>query len=174
MPRKPTNPPRDQNKINPATYNDVVGRTQIRSIRLLESKFEIKPDAIGVDPSEWRKAVEFELGDVVTSDQGGLYGVLHFTLTCRIGRKRIIQSAAKYLASYRVNGGCSQENGEVFIERVGRVAVYPYFRSLVASLVAEAGLQMPPLPMISLAPRSIGSAAQLITMSAEPKADDLG
>jgi len=167
MPRKQVTTTRNASEVDAATYNHVVNRTNLRSIRLLESRFEIKPEALEVDPSEWRKAVEFELGEVIITETGGLYAVLHFQIICRHGRKRVLHASCRYLAHYKVDGEFSREDGETFMERVARVAVYPYFRSLIASLVAEAGLQMPPLPILSLQPRTLGSAAALV----EPVAD---
>lgn len=158
MPRKIVTATRNQSEVDAAAYNRVVARTEVRSIRLLESRFEIKPEVIGTDPSEWKKAVNFDLGEVVVSDGGRLYGLLTFEVICRHGRKRVLHASARYLASYHVDGDCSQADGETFVSRVGRVAVYPYFRSLFATFASEAGLQMPPLPMLSLAPRSLGSA----------------
>jgi preprotein translocase subunit SecB len=163
MPRKPVIPTPDIQKVDATSYNSVVGRTEMRGIRLLENRFEIKPEALEVDPSAWRKAVNFEIGEVVvTQDTGRLYGVLHYEVVCRHGRKRVLSATARYLVTYHVHGACSQGDGEVFIARVGRVAVYPYFRSLIATLVADAGVQMPPLPMMSLAPRPLASAAELV------------
>lgn len=163
MPRKQRTSQRDPQTVDASSYNAVVGRTEMRGIRLLESRFEIKPGALDVDPSAWRKVVNFELGEVVvTEDTGRLYGVLHYEVVCRHGRKRVLAATARYLATYQVSGECSQADGEVFVGRVGRVAVYPYFRSLVATLVADAGVHMPPLPVISLAPRPLASAARLV------------
>lgn len=168
MPRKHVTPSRDPQQVDARSYNAVVGRTEIRGIRLLESRFEIKPEALEVDPSAWRKTVNFEVGEVVvTQETGKLYGVLQYEVICRHGRKRILGATARYLVSYHVHGGCSQADGEVFVERVGRVAVYPYFRSLIATLVADAGVQMPPLPVISLAPRPLASAAELVELGQE-------
>ncbi len=163
MPRKQVTSPRDPRQVDAGSYNAVVGRTEMRGIRLLNSRFEIKPDALEVEPSAWRKVVNFDLGEIVVAeDTGRLYGVLHYEVICRHGRKRLLSANASYLVTYHVNGQCSQADGEVFIGRVGRVAVYPYFRSLVATLVANAGLQMSPLPVISLAPRPLSSAAGLV------------
>lgn len=165
MPRKPVIQPRDPKEVDAGTYNAVVGRTEMRGIRLLNSRFEIKPDALEIETSAWRKVMNFEVGEVVVAeDTGRLYGVLHYEVICRHGRKRLLSANASYLITYQVNGDCSQTDGEVFVGRVGRVAVYPYFRSLVATLVADAGLQMPPLPVISLAPRPLASAAELVEL----------
>ena len=114
MPRKITTP-RDPRQVDATTYNRVVARTQVLSIRLLESKFEIKPEAIGVEPSEWRKQVNFELGEVVVTENGRLYGVVKFEVVCRHGRKRVLHAATRYLASYQVDGPCSQEDGETVL-----------------------------------------------------------
>jgi len=161
MPRKYTKKPREADAVDANSYNKVVSRTRIRSIRLLESKFEIKPDAVALDPNEWRKSIDFKIGEVVVTEKGGLFGFVIFTLICKQGRKHVLTTRCQYLVHYVVEGECSQEAGETFIDRVGRLAVYPYFRSTVAALVSEAGIQMPPLPVYSLAPRSLASAAEL-------------
>lgn len=167
MPRKqtPANPSADN--ADPKTYNEVVGRTHIRGIRLLESKFDMKPDALVHDPDDWQKGINFELGDVVVSDNGTLYGIVTFDLVCKKSRRYVLRSKCRYLVHYKVDGPCSQADGELFIARVGRLAVYPYFRSLVATLVAEAGITLPPLPVYSLAPRSLASAANLVATDKE-------
>ena len=67
----------------------------------------------------------------------------------------------RYLLSYRVHGGCEAAIGELFVERVGKVVVCPYFRATVAQLTAQSAAQMPPLPIVSLAPRSVRSATEL-------------
>ena len=161
MPHKDNKVRRKADDVDARSYNQVVSRTSIRSIRLLENKFEMKPDALELDPSDWHKSIDFQLREVVVTETGGLFGMVEFALICKQGRKHVLTNRCRYLVHYVVEGACSQTDGETFIDRVGRIAVYPYFRSTVATLVSEAGIQMPPLPVYSLAPRSLASAAKL-------------
>lgn len=152
----------DPHQADPSAYNSVVGRTTLTNIRLTDTKFEVKAEALASDPLTWRKEIRREPVDVfVEPDSGKLFGTFLFELICRHKRKRVFTCATRYLVSYRVQGGCEPDVGQLFVERVGPLVVYPYFRSTVAHLAAQAGMQMPPLPIISLAPRSVRSAAEL-------------
>lgn len=152
----------DANSVDAQTYNALVGRATLTNIRLTESKFDIKPEALGTDPDTWRKEVRAEPVEVFADPETGrLFGSFLFELVCRHRRKRVLSCSARYLVSYRVHGGCEAEIGELFVERVGKVVIYPYFRATVAQLTAQSAVQMPPLPIISLAPRNVKSAAEL-------------
>lgn len=152
----------DATSMDPSVYNSIVARAHLRSIRMTTSHFDMKPEALDLDPDAWRhNVVAGVLDSFLESENGALYGVFSFDVVCRHGRKRVLSVSATYLASYRIQGECDGGACELFIERVGKVATYPYFRSLVASLTAQAGLMMQPLPVLSFAPRSIDSAAVL-------------
>jgi hypothetical protein len=152
----------DSPKIDPQVYNSIVARAHLRSIRLTASKFEMKPEALGLDPDAWQNNVTAAvLESFLEPESGSLYGVFGFEVLCRQARKRVLSTSATYLVSYKIEGECDQKACELFVERVGKLAAYPYFRSLVASLTSQAGLVMRPLPVLSFAPRSIESAANL-------------
>lgn len=143
-------------------YNDFVGRTVLRTIRLLDSRFEIKPEALGIEPSSWRNSLSQQPGEAFVDGETGIfYGFIRFEVVTRHRRRRIVTVSAQYMVSYQVTGGCDQGLADTFVERVGRIAAYPYFRVLVASLLSQAGIVMQPLPMISMAPRSLASAREL-------------
>ena len=161
MPHKKSVSKPGEREVDAKIYNDVVARTRIRGIRLLESHFDMKSEAILHDPADWQKGIGFEISEVVVTESGMLYGIATFDLVCKQSRRHVHRSKGRYLIHYQVDGGCSQQDGELFIGRVGRLAIYPYFRSLVASLVSEAGITFPPLPVYSLAPRSLASASNL-------------
>ena len=154
--------PQDAASMDPSVYNSLVARAHLRSIRMTTSEFDMKPEALDLDPDAWRNnVVAGVLDSFLEHENGSLYGVFSFKVVCRYGRKRVLSIGATYLASYRIQGACDEGACELFIERVGKVATYPYFRSLVAMLTGQAGLMMQPLPVLSFAPRSIDSAAVL-------------
>jgi hypothetical protein len=149
-------------EIDPQTYNSIVARAHLRSIRMTASHFDMKPEALDLDPDAWRNNVSVSvLERFLEAESGSLFGIFGFEVVCRQGRKRVLSASATYLVSYRVEGECNQAACELFVERVGKIATYPYFRSLVSSLTSQAGLVMRPLPVLSFAPRSIESAANL-------------
>lgn len=152
----------DPHTMDPSTYNNLVSRAHLRSIRLTASRFDLKPEALDLDPDAWLNNVG---GGVVESylepESGSLYGVFAFEIVCRQGRKRVLSINATYLVSYFIQGECDRAACELFVERVGKIASYPYFRGLVAALTSQAGLLMRPIPVMSFAPRSVESATAL-------------
>lgn len=139
-------------------YNLVTGRTTLNGIWMTESRFDLKPEAI--DPVEpMRHDVRTEVNEVILDGEGALYGFIRFSASSRLKRQRVIHVSAKYFVSYYVDGGCEQSLAELFIDRVGRLAAYPYFRALTASLVAQAGVNIPALPIMSFLPRNISFAS---------------
>ena len=152
----------DPKPVNPKDYNSVVGRTTLGTIRLMESRFEMKPDALASDPDTWRKEIRSDPLEIIADvETRGLYGIFVFELSCRHKRKKVLSCSARFLVSFRVEGAFEASVGELFVQRVGKVMAYPYFRSTVAQLVSQAAIQMPPLPIISLQPRNVKSAAEL-------------
>ncbi|WP_395612213.1 hypothetical protein [Allosphingosinicella sp.] len=148
--------------MDPATYNNLVSRAHLRSIRLTSSRFDMKPEALDLDPDAWRNNVGAgAVQSYLEPESGSLYGVLAYEVVCRQGRKRVLSVSATYLVSYYIEGECDAGACELFVERVGKIASYPYFRGLVAALTAQAGLAMRPIPVLSFAPRSVESAASL-------------
>ena len=123
----------------PPPYNNVVSRTVIRGIRMTECRFDMKPEALEVDPSIWFYSVRGELAEVFPDvETGKLYGTFVFEVVCRHRRKRLLVASARYLVSYAVQGAFEPDVGALFVERVGRVAAYPYFGRL--------SLRWPPSP----------------------------
>lgn len=153
--------PKDPHKADATAFNSVTGRTVLRGIRLTDTRFDMKPDALVTD-GVWQNAMRGESIETFSEpDTGRLYGIFLFEVVCRQRRKRVLSVTAHYVVSYQVAGPFDEEIGALFVERVGRVAAYPYFRALVANLVSQAGMQMPPLPIISAAPRNVTSAKDL-------------
>jgi hypothetical protein len=126
------------------------------------SKFEMEPEAFDLDPDAWRNNVSAEVVQTfLEKETGALYGVFTFEAVCRHARKKVLSISTTYLVSYKVQGACDNVACELFVERVGKMANYPYFRSIVSALTSQAGLTTRPLPVLSFAPRSVESAASL-------------
>lgn len=148
--------------MDPQTYNSLVTRAHLSNIRMTSSKFDMKPEALGLDPDAWQNNVSAGLIEsFFESETGRLYGVFGFDVICKYARKKVLSINATYLISYKIVGECDQDACELFVQRVGKIATYPYFRSLVAALTSQAGLIMRPLPVLSFTPRSVESASNL-------------
>lgn len=153
---------KDPHAANATVYNNLVARAHLRTIRLTASRFDLKPEALGLDPDSWRNGISAALAhSFYEPESGSLYGIFSFDVICRQGRKRVLSISSTYLTNYRVEGDCDGEACELFLERVGKIATYPYFRTHVATLTSQAGLLMPPLPIMGVAPRSVEGAGVL-------------
>lgn len=148
--------------VDPKAYNDLVARAVLKSIRLTESNFDLKDEALEVHPDQWRKDISTEVSQIVTDEEQQLIaGFFSYEIVCRHRRKKVVSAQGVYRVTFRLQGTYDTDAAALFLERVGPVAAYPYFRSLVANLTSQAGIQFPPLPIISLAPRTIASAKDL-------------
>ncbi|MEP9358086.1 hypothetical protein [Sphingomonas sp. KR3-1] len=153
------------------TYNAMIGRTTLRGILMTESRFDMKPQALAITHTNLKREVRSHVDEVVVTPEGVLHGFIRFEMSSRQKRQRMIHVSAKYFVSYLVEGGCAQDTAELFIDRVGRLAAYPYFRALTASLVAQAGAQIPPLPIVSFQPRNVDFAKDSGPALSPPPAD---
>lgn len=141
--------------VSAKDYNGVIGRATLRGIWMTEAKIDVKPQALDADLPALQHEVRTEIAEVVVDSDGIVYGFIRFAATGKAKRTRVIQITGKYFVSYCVAGGCDQEIADLFMRRVGRLAAYPYFRALAASLASQAGLSMPPLPIMSFQPRNV-------------------
>ena len=133
----------------------MVGRTTLRGIWMTESKLDVKPQALGRSDLALKHDLRVEVDEAEVDEDGALFGLIQFEASARLKRQRLIKVTAKYFVSYQVSGGCDQDTADMFLDRVARLAAYPYFRALVGSLLAQSGAQMPPLPIMSFQPRNI-------------------
>jgi hypothetical protein len=151
----------DPHTVDAKAYNALVARASLRNIRLVSCKLDLKEDALGIPTALWRRRLNENIETFSDLELSQLYGMFRFELACSHGRKRMLIVTGTYLVAFTVDGESHKAAGELFVERVGRIAAYPYFRGLVAQLVSDAGITLPPLPIISAAPRTIRSAQDL-------------
>ncbi len=145
--------------IDAKVYNKAVGNAVLRGIWMTESRFDMGPQALDTDSEQATSHTLRTHEPAVSIDQvGTITGFIRFEASSRRRRKRVLHVSAKYFLSYRIEGGCDQRTAELFMDRVGKLAAYPYFRALVASLAAQAGAQVPTLPILSFQPRNINYA----------------
>lgn len=144
----------DQPKPDPAEYNRLVAHAKVQTIRLINSRYDVKPAALSGNRDDWDYNVSYRLLDWHCDAEAlVLSGTWEYTATCILGRRKLLTVTAKYLVGYRLSDVCDADAGRHFLERVGRFAAYPYFRSTFAVLTQQSGIVLHPLPIISEQPR---------------------
>lgn len=145
----------------PEDYNAVAARAQLRGVKLASTSFDLKPEALGSDPNEWSYAIKSEMADCeYFADSGHLYCVYRFTAVCRKGRTRMLGVDSSYIVTFHVDGPCNTGSARAYAAILGRVAAYPHYRSLFATLSSQAGIMLPPLPIMSEQPRRVDKVLQ--------------
>lgn len=145
--------------VDAQVYNALTGRATLRGIYLTEARFDMTPQALELDDGSLSHTIRPSDIEVTVEDDGVISGIVRFEAISRRKRRRVIYVSARYFVSYHVEGGCDHAMAALFLDRVGKLAAYPYFRALVGSLVAQAGTTVPALPILTFQPRSVQYAA---------------
>lgn len=141
-------------KLNPKEYNKLVAHARLQAIRLINSKYDIKPMAVSASREDWDYNITNRLLDFhCDCDALIISGTWEYTANCNWKRKKLVTVTARYSVTYRLGSECDAEAARAFFERVGRFAAYPYFRGTFAMLTQQSGIMLHPLPMISEQPR---------------------
>lgn len=141
-------------KVNPGDYNRLVSHAKLQAIRLINTRYDMKPAALSDDREDWAYRVSNKLIDWhCDNDNLLLSGTWEYTASCQSGRKQMLKIVAKFMVTYRLSAICDEQAGQEFFERVGKFAAYPYFRTTFATLTQQSGITLHPLPIISDGPR---------------------
>lgn len=145
-------------KADPAKYNKVVSHATISDIRLVGSKFDLKPEAVEANDRVWTFSLSDQLEDwTCDNEKGTLSGIYSYSASCVEGRRKLLTVTGRYLSTYKLSDLCDEEASRQFLARVGRFSAYPYFRAMFATLTQQSGVMLPPLPVISDGPRWVNS-----------------
>ncbi len=143
----------DTGAYMPEDYAAVTQRAQLSSIHLLSCAFRVHPEFSG-DPAHDARRRKFSYGITFTefahdTEVGQAVGHFTWSVDVRSGRKKVVSIKATYAITYTNLESMKSGSVLAFVERVGRFATYPYFRSLVSQLSWESGAQLPIMPVIS-------------------------
>jgi hypothetical protein len=143
-------------KLDPSAYNRLVSMARLQNIRLIDTRYDMKPGALQGDRDSWAYRVSSRLIDWdCNNDDLLLSGTWDFSASCIFQKKQILKLSSKFLVTYRLSHVCEPDAGREFFERVGKFSAYPYFRSTFAMLTQQSGIVLHPLPVISEQPRWI-------------------
>jgi len=145
----PTVPAQASPSVIPAEYNKLVATAQLREIRLVKSEFSLDAEALGAEQASWKHVHSCEIQQShYDSDDDLLVAWVNAEASCIKKRKKIVSAKCRYLIIYHVDGKPDDAIVNAFAKRVARFAAYPYFRTHFAELASQAGLFLPPLPII--------------------------
>lgn len=136
-------------RSNASAYADVVEAASMRNIRLIKSEFTVDPESLGSDQRTWKRGFACVVASTnfnETRQMGS--GLISAEAYCKAGRKKIVSLKCNYVVAYDIEGAPSADDVARFIERVGNFAAYPYFRAHFADVTAQAGINLPPLPVM--------------------------
>jgi hypothetical protein len=107
----------------------------------------ISPDAATAAAPKLSFDHDFASVQYTAADQI-LVGEIHWNVSGKVGRSTPLKINAIYLIAYVNVPDVGTPHAEEFMRRVGRFAVYPYFRAFVAQTSWSAMTDLPVLPIL--------------------------
>lgn len=130
-------------------YNTVATQAELDGIILLSANFDVAPELL-MRRKEWKLSYGRKPSSCrFSAEDRSVVGIFDYYVTAKVGRKRALHCAAQYAVFYETPEGATEAGSIGFCRNVGLFAAYPYFRSLVARVAADANVQLPPLPTIA-------------------------
>lgn len=142
--------PEEEFRVKPEDYNAVIMAAHLSNIVLKKSEFEIGEDYRRVPRASHKHKYGHKWESVNYDQDAGIAGgSMEWSVSVQTGRKKGLKVKAVFLIVYENLQRLNPEAVEMFIETVGRVAIYPYFRNHVSQLSWQSGAKLPILPVIS-------------------------
>lgn len=159
--KAPKRPAKQAPQVPPAEYRSAVDAAYLRNVRLVKSEFFIEPEGVVRDRSNWRQLYEFAFSSAeFDATRKILSSWIAAEAVCKVGRKRVVFLRCQYLVAYSVEGAPTEEAAVMFAARVAPFTAYPYFRAHFAEVCSQAGLNLPPLPVMKEGRRPISATAK--------------
>jgi len=154
----------------PAAYNAFVATTTLQEVRLVKSDFALNPEGF-LDEDGWVYAHACELDSShYDSERDLLFAFLSAEAFATKKRKRLVSVKCRYVVVYSVSGKPEESVVDAFAKRVARFTAFPYFRAHFADLMSQAGMHVPPLPVLKeTRPLPQPTAIQPPTTGAKPQ-----
>jgi hypothetical protein len=134
-------------------YNKLVDSARLLALILEKVDFKIQPNALNADKSELKRRL-FPKTKIMSTglDDGTCVANIIWEVDIKRKNKNVVKCIASYIISYQGVKDCSADGVTVFLENVGKVATYAYFRALYSQLDWGANLNSEPLPVIQFLP----------------------
>lgn len=157
----PVNKKRSSPKINPESYNSLVRGAKLVTIQLVESKFKVIPEYFSKSDNQNKKrGFHCDLENISLSPGEGIFFANFVWHTyVKDGKKNLLELDCDYLCVYAAEelapgsvAVLEKRNVDLFLERVGKVATYPYFRAMASQYSWAANADLPMLPVLKSFP----------------------
>lgn len=137
-----------------ANYNRLVRQARLANLLLDSLNFKIHPEALGVNKALLTRSIAPKT-KVMSSGitDGQCVANIVWEVVFRFKRRTVMKCAASYIISYEGIKDCSEDTVTIFVEHVGKVATYAYFRALYAQLDWASMSDSEPLPILQLQPK---------------------
>jgi hypothetical protein len=138
------------------SYNRVVEGARLVDIRMTSLTYRIRPEvslALEEEREQQKPLTKKNLECMFEwanfdSEDGFLSAALQYKVEIFAKRKRILSIVAVYIIAYENVPPVEEVHALAFVQKVGRFAVYPFFRSIVSTLAGESRLDLPILPIM--------------------------
>lgn len=138
-----------------AAYNGLVHDAELIDLRLVDLKFNVRPEYFAAlrDEAEGKRslvrAFDGKMSDIFyESEAQTLGGQFDWATHVLIGKKKLLKVEARFLVVYGNVPEVAAETRERYIQKVGKFATYPYYRSLVSQLSWESKGDLPTMPVL--------------------------
>jgi hypothetical protein len=126
------------------------------SRRELPEGYEPLVSDAGADQRAWKRGYGCEVTRTHFDEKRKMVsGLVLAQAWCKLGRRKIVSLKCNYAVAYDIEGETDESAARQFVERVGKFAVYPYFRTHFAELTTQAGIMMSPLPVMKEGRRTV-------------------
>lgn len=156
---KKSSPP----KVDPDSYNSLVRAAKLVTIQLVESSFKVIPEYFSKASTQNKKrGFHCDLENITIDLEKGVFWTNFVWRTyVKDGRKTLFKLDCDYLCAYAAEelvpgsvAALEKRNVDLFLERIGKVATYPYFRAMASQYSWAANADLPMLPVLKSFPVS--------------------
>ncbi|MBM6397883.1 hypothetical protein JQC79_19205 [Ochrobactrum anthropi] len=135
------------------SYNAIVKEAELIDIRLVGFNFKMQPQYYeytdGGKKGKSKKSFGVEISPVnYDPDTTSLGSEFEWRLEVTGGKRKLLTITANYFVVYGNVPAVGAEHHKTFMQRVGRFATFPYFRSLVSQMSWESKAELPILPVL--------------------------
>lgn len=130
-------------------YNTVVAKAELGFIRLKNLEFSVTDQYVPKSDATDKRSYDVKMvGFVYSSEDGFAAGTFRWVVKITREKKVAVKTIATYEVLYTGIKELKEDNVRKYVQRIGKVGAYPYFRALMSHLDVEAGTRLPPLPVL--------------------------
>lgn len=137
-------------EFDSSIYNDVAKNADLVDCRMIDCKFSVQPEFY-----KKRDAAELKFSfdgkprnPTFLEDEGVAAATFYWSANASYSRKKLLKVSAQFLLMYDGLIDMPPNYAITYVYKVGRFTSYPYFRSVVSTMCANAQADMPLLPSL--------------------------